>query len=80
MADSASAISDAEIDAAIKDVTNAMQSFGGDPKRLDIFGETIKGFNAILDGGVDKYPEAAFNLKGSLADVIEAGDKMLAEN
>ena len=47
MADSASAISDAEIDAAIKDVTNAMQSFGGDPKRLDIFGETIKGFNTV---------------------------------
>ena len=47
LADSASAISDAEIDAAIKDVTNAMQSFGGDPKRLDIFGETIKGFNTV---------------------------------
>ncbi len=40
--------------------------------------ETIKAFNMILDGELDKYPEAAFNLKGGLQDVIEAGDKMLA--
>lgn len=42
--------------------------------------ETIKAFNMILDGELDKYPEAAFNLKGGLQDVIEAGEKMLAEN
>ena len=42
--------------------------------------DTIKGFNMILDGEVDKYPEAAFNLKGSIEEVIEAGEKMLAEN
>jgi F-type H+-transporting ATPase subunit beta len=41
--------------------------------------ETIKAFNMILDGELDKYPEAAFNLKGGLQDVIEAGEKMLAE-
>ena len=41
--------------------------------------ETIKGFNMIMDGEMDQYPEAAFNLKGSIEDVIEAGDKMLAE-
>ena len=41
--------------------------------------ETIKGFNMILDGELDKYPEAAFNLKGDINDVIEAGEKMLAE-
>jgi F-type H+/Na+-transporting ATPase subunit beta len=40
--------------------------------------ETIKAFNMILDGELDKYPEAAFNLKGGLQDVIEAGEKMLA--
>ena len=44
---SASAISDVEIDNAIKDVLGAMQSFGGDPKRLAVFGETIKGFNSV---------------------------------
>jgi F-type H+-transporting ATPase subunit beta len=41
--------------------------------------ETIKGFNMILDGEMDKYPEAAFNLKGNIEDVIEAGEKMLAD-
>jgi len=41
--------------------------------------ETIRGFNMILNGEVDEYPEAAFNLKGSIDDVIEAGKKMLAE-
>ncbi len=41
--------------------------------------DTIKGFNMIIDGEVDQYPEAAFNLKGTIDDVIEAGEKMLAE-
>lgn len=41
--------------------------------------ETIRGFNMIMDGAVDEYPEAAFNLKGTIDDVIEAGKKMLAE-
>ena len=41
--------------------------------------DTIKGFNMIMNGELDKYPEAAFNLKGSIEDVIEAGEKMLAE-
>jgi F-type H+-transporting ATPase subunit beta len=41
--------------------------------------ETIKGFNMILNGEVDEYPEAAFNLKGSIDEVIEAGKKMLAD-
>jgi F-type H+-transporting ATPase subunit beta len=41
--------------------------------------ETIKGFNMVLDGELDKYPEAAFNLKGDINEVIEAGEKMLAE-
>ncbi len=41
--------------------------------------DTIKGFNMIIDGEVDQYPEAAFNLKGTIEDVIAAGEKMLAE-
>ena len=41
--------------------------------------DTIKGFKMILNGEVDQYPEAAFNLKGSIEDVIEAGEKMLTE-
>jgi len=40
--------------------------------------ETIRGFNMILDGEVDEYPEAAFNLVGSIDDAIEKGKKLLA--
>ncbi len=42
--------------------------------------ETIRGFNMIIDGEMDEYPEAAFNLKGTIDEVIEAGKKMLAES
>ncbi len=41
--------------------------------------ETIKGFNMILSGEVDQYPEAAFNLVGTIEDAISKGEKMLAE-
>ncbi|MDA8714653.1 F0F1 ATP synthase subunit beta [Flavobacteriales bacterium] len=41
--------------------------------------DTIKGFNMILNGEVDEYPEAAFNLVGSIEEAIEKGKKMLAE-
>src|SRR3989339_310630 len=39
--------------------------------------DTIKGFNSIMDGEVDEYPEAAFNLVGTLDDAIEKGKKMM---
>jgi F-type H+/Na+-transporting ATPase subunit beta len=41
--------------------------------------ETIRGFNMIMDGEVDEYPEAAFNLVGSIDDAIAKGKKLLAE-
>jgi F-type H+-transporting ATPase subunit beta len=33
----------------------------------------------IMDGEVDEYPEAAFNLVGSIDDAIEKGKKILAQ-
>ena len=42
--------------------------------------ETIKGFKMILNGEVDQYPEAAFNLVGTIEDAIEKGKKLLAES
>ena len=33
----------------------------------------------ILDGEVDHYPEAAFNLVGTIEEAIEKGKKMLEE-
>ncbi|MBX7225521.1 MAG: F0F1 ATP synthase subunit beta [Chitinophagales bacterium] len=41
--------------------------------------ETIRGFEMIMDGQVDEYPEAAFNLVGTIDDAIEKGKKLLAE-
>lgn len=41
--------------------------------------ETIRGFNMIMDGEVDDYPEAAFNLVGTIDDAIEKGKKMMAQ-
>jgi F-type H+-transporting ATPase subunit beta len=55
------------------------EQFTGNPGVLVDIKDTIKGFNMIMDGEVDQYPEAAFNLKGTIEDVIETGEKMLAE-
>ncbi len=41
--------------------------------------DTIKGFNMIMDGEVDEYPEAAFNLVGTIDEAIEKGKKILEE-
>lgn len=41
--------------------------------------DTIKGFNMIMNGEVDEYPEAAFNLVGTIEEAIEKGKKMLQE-
>ncbi|MEJ6588264.1 MAG: F0F1 ATP synthase subunit beta [Crocinitomicaceae bacterium] len=55
------------------------EQFTGLPGVLVDIQETIKSFNDILDGKYDQYPEAAFNLKGGIDDVITAGEKMLTE-
>ena len=56
------------------------EQFTGIPGVLVPIEETIKGFNMILDGECDEFPEAAFNLKGTIEEAIEAGKKMLAES
>ena len=55
------------------------EQFTGIPGVLVDIKDTIKGFNMIMDGELDHLPEAAFNLKGTIEEVIEAGEKMLAE-
>jgi F-type H+-transporting ATPase subunit beta len=55
------------------------EQFTGIPGVFVDIKETIKGFTMIMDGELDKYPEAAFNLKGSIEEAIAAGEKMLAE-
>ncbi len=56
------------------------EQFTGIPGALVDIKDTIKGFNMIIDGELDHLPEAAFNLKGTIEEAIEHGQKMLAEN
>lgn len=55
------------------------EQFTGIPGVMVPIDETIRGFNMILNGEVDEYPEAAFNLCGTIDEAIEAGKKILAE-
>ena len=55
------------------------EQFTGIPGVLVDIKDTIKGFNMIMDGELDHLPESAFNLKGTIEEAIEAGEKMLAE-
>ena len=55
------------------------EQFTGIPGVLVDIKDTIKGFNLIMDGELDHLPESAFNLKGTIEEAIEAGEKMLAE-
>ncbi|NJL76116.1 MAG: F0F1 ATP synthase subunit beta [Saprospiraceae bacterium] len=56
------------------------EQFTGIPGAFVPIEETIRGFRMILNGEMDQYPETAFNLKGTIDEVIEAGKKMLAES
>ncbi|MFM7595746.1 MAG: F0F1 ATP synthase subunit beta [Flavobacteriales bacterium] len=55
------------------------EQFTGIPGVFVDINDTINAFNEILDGKYDQYPEAAFNLKGGIHEVVAAGEKMLAE-
>jgi len=54
------------------------EQFTGTPGVFVNIEDSIKGFNMIMDGEVDEYPEAAFNLVGTIEEAIEKGKKMLA--
>ncbi len=56
------------------------EQFTGMPGEFVDCQETVKGFNMILDGELDHLPEAAFNLKGTIEQAIEAGEEMLADS
>ncbi|MBK9356007.1 MAG: F0F1 ATP synthase subunit beta [Bacteroidales bacterium] len=51
--------------------------FTGIPGTFVAIEDTIKGFKMILDGEMDEYPEAAFNLVGTIEEAMEKGKKML---
>ena len=55
------------------------EQFTGTPGVLVSIEDTIKGFNMIMSGEVDKYPEAAFMMVGTIDDAIEKGKKLLSD-
>jgi len=56
------------------------EQFTGKPGVIVDIKDTIKGFKMILNGEVDKYPESAFSMVGTIDDAIEKGEKLLAES
>lgn len=55
------------------------EAFTGLKGELVDIRDTIRGFNMIIDGELDHLPEACFNLKGTIEQAIEEGERMLAE-
>ena len=55
------------------------EQFTGTPGKYVKIDDTIRGFKMILSGELDHLPEGAFMYKGAIEEVIEAGEKMLAE-
>ena len=55
------------------------EQFTGRPGVLVSIEDTIKGFNMILDGEMDKYPEEACYMVGTIEEAIEKGEKLLKE-
>jgi F-type H+/Na+-transporting ATPase subunit beta len=56
------------------------EQFTNIPGKLVSIEDTIRGFNMIIDGAVDQYPEAAFMLVGTIEDAIEKGEKLISES
>jgi F-type H+-transporting ATPase subunit beta len=55
------------------------EQFTGVPGVMVSIEDTIKGFNAILDGEVDDLPEQAFMNVGTIDDAIAKGKKLLEQ-
>ena len=52
------------------------ENFTGISGKYVPIAETIKGFKAILEGEMDKYPEAAFFNVGTMEDVIKKAETL----
>ena len=56
------------------------EQFTGTPGKYVKLDDTIRGFQMILAGELDHYPEGAFAYKGAIEEVIEDGERMLKDN
>lgn len=55
------------------------EGFTGTPGVWVSIEDTIKGFNMIMDGKVDEYPEAAFHMVGTIEEAIAKGEKLIEQ-
>jgi len=55
------------------------EQFTGTPGVWVSIEDTIKGFNMIMDGKVDEYPEAAFHMVGTIEEAIAKGKKLVEQ-
>ncbi|HIT97374.1 MAG TPA: F0F1 ATP synthase subunit beta, partial [Candidatus Merdimorpha stercoravium] len=55
------------------------EQFTGRPGVYVDIKDTIEGFDRIIDGTMDKYPEGAFSNVGTIDEAAEKGEKMLKE-
>ncbi len=56
------------------------EQFTGNPGRFVSLADTVRSFKEIVDGKHDHLPESIFRYKGSIDEVVEAAEKMEAEN
>jgi F-type H+-transporting ATPase subunit beta len=54
--------------------------FTGSPGKYVTLEESIKGFDMVLKGELDRYPEQAFYLVGNVEEAIAKGEKLLANS
>jgi F-type H+-transporting ATPase subunit beta len=56
------------------------EQYTGLPGKFVELSETLFGFEQILNGKMDEYPEQAFYMVGSLREVEEKADQLANEN
>lgn len=56
------------------------EAFSGKPGKVVQLPDTIEGFNALLNGDGDDYPESAFYMTGTFNEAIERGKEMAKES
>jgi len=54
------------------------EMFSGMPGRFTELSDTIEGFQSLLVGAGDEYPEASFYMVGDLKEAFEKGRKIEA--
>ena len=56
------------------------EAFSGKKGKFVTLEQTIDGFEALMNGAGDDYPEAAFYMTGTIEEAIEEGKRLALEN